>query len=334
MLALQYDGGRLDDLYSELDALQGEMDTLLTHTDTGGDSISAALSALTDATRTAKDSTGALADGMVSWADDGIAAVNSTASRFSWAIDQLGQVLDSVGTALAQADAAGAALEQLLQDASLAAGWSEDAKAQWQTAVEAFAAARSRARDALEQAYAALQALQAALGDDEASSTAWARLAEALNTLQTAARQVQDAADALEELLNNLGSATEPADRPQELENLYQALLSCQQARNTMLEARDAIRSQLESDAPDLNTLLTAAEDGLQAAAQAASATQELLTALGTYPRRDRSLARPDRNPANRDGSVSHCVGTGTRRRQSSARSDTRVRERDICRLG
>lgn len=83
VLALQYDGGRLDDLYSELDALQGEMDTLLTHTDTGGDSISAALSALTDATRTAKDSTGALADGMVSWADDGIAAVNSTASRFS-----------------------------------------------------------------------------------------------------------------------------------------------------------------------------------------------------------------------------------------------------------
>ena len=246
VLALQYDGGRLDDLYSELDALQGEMDTLLTHTDTGGDSISAALSALTDATRTAKDSTGALADGMVNWADNGIAAVNSTASRFSWAIDQLGQVLDSVGTALAQADAA----------------------------------------------------------------------------------------DTLEELFDNLGSATEPADRPQELENLYQALLSCQQARNTMLEARDTIRSQLESDAPDLNTLLTAAEDGLQAAAQAASATQELLTALGTYPRRDRSLARPDRNPANRDGSVSHCVGTGTRRRQSSARSDTRVRERDICRLG
>ena len=282
VLALQYDGGRLDDLYSELDALQGEMDTLLTHTDTGGDSISAALSALTDATRTAKDSTGALADGMVSWADDGIAAVNSTASRFSWAINQLGPVLDSVGTALAQADAAGAALEQLLQDASLAAGWSEDAKAQWQTAVEAFAAARSRARDALEQAYAALQARQAALGDDEASSAAWARLAEALNTLQTAAGQVQDAADTLEGLLDNLGSATEPADRPQELENLYQALLSCQQARNTMLEARDAIRSQLESDAPDLNTLLTAAEDGLQAAAQAASATQELLTALDT----------------------------------------------------
>lgn len=334
VLALQYDGGRLDDLYSELDALQGEMDTLLTHTDTGGDSISAALSALTDATRTAKDSTGALADGMVSWADNGIAAVNSTASRFSWAIDQLGPVLDSVGTALAQADAAGAALEQLLQDASLAAGWSEDAKAQWQTAVEAFAVARSRARDALEQAYAALQARQAALGDDEASSAAWARLAEALNTLQTAAGQVQDAADTLEELFDKLGSATEPADRPQELENLYQALLSCQQARNTMLEARDTIRSQLESDAPDLNTLLTAAEDGLQAAAQAASATQELLTALGTYPRRDRSLARPDRNPANRNGSVSHCVGTGTRRRQSSARSDTRVRERDICRLG
>lgn len=234
VLALQYDGGRLDDLYSELDALQGEMDTLLTHTDTGGDSISAALSALTGATRTAKDSTGALADGMVSWADNGIAAVNSTASRFSWAIDQLGPVLDSVGTALAQANAAGAALEQLLQDASLAAGWSEDAKAQWQTAVEAFAAARSRARDALEQAYAALQALQAALGDDEASSAAWARLAEALNTLQTAAGQVQDAADTLEGLLNNLGSATEPADRPQELKKLYQALLSCQQARNTM----------------------------------------------------------------------------------------------------
>lgn len=47
VLSVQYETGRLDGLYSELDALQGEIDTLLTHLDAGGDGVSNALSGLT-----------------------------------------------------------------------------------------------------------------------------------------------------------------------------------------------------------------------------------------------------------------------------------------------
>lgn len=277
VLTVQYDGGKLDALYNELDALQTEMDTLLTDMDTSGDGVSAALSNLTEATRTAKDSTSALADGMIDWADGGIEAVNSAASRFSWVIDHLGPVLDSIGTALEQADAAGDALEQILQDAAAVAELGEEAQAQLQTAAEAFAAARSHAHSALEHAYNALQALRDALGNDSESQAAWQTLADALASLRSAAAQVQDAVQELDRLLSSFGTAD---GRPQELENLLEALRVYQQARDTMLQSREDIHAQLTSDAPDLSAILAAADSGLEAAGQAVSATNDMLTAL------------------------------------------------------
>lgn len=216
VLTLQYDTGKLDALYSELDALQGEMDTLLDDLDGGGDSVSAALSTLTDATRTAKDSTGALTDSMVRWADEGIQTVNSTASRFSWAIDRLEPVFSALGTALDQGDAAAAALERLLQDGT-SAGLSPEMLARLETACRTLADANARARSALDRARTALQALLDALGDEVASIAAWEELAAALQDLKTALEQLHQSADDLSALLAELLAAAPdaPAQTPE-----------------------------------------------------------------------------------------------------------------------
>lgn len=277
LLTVQYDGGALDTLYNELDALQGVMETTLSDMDAGSDSISASISALTDATKSAKDSTGALADSLADWTDDTAEAVKSTASRFSWAIDRLEPVLNNAGSALEQADAAGAALEQLLADAGVAAELGSEARADLEAAAARFAEARSQAQSALEHARAALRALQEALGSDGESDAAWSELAAALGELQTAANAVQDAAGELESLLGGMAGVP---DRQQDAEALYQQLLAFQAARNALLEARNTIREQASSGSPDLEILLSAAGQALQSSAEALAAAGRMLALL------------------------------------------------------
>lgn len=275
LLEVQYDAGKLDTLYNELDALQDRMDGLLNDMDASGDSVSGALSALTDAARSAKNSTGALADSLTDWADEGLGAVQSVAGRFAWAIDRLDPVLDNVETALAQGDAAGAALDRLLQDAALDGTVSGQVKADLQDAAAAFARARQQTRTAWEQAKAALQKLADALGDDSESAAAWRELAEALAELQTAAGQMQDAVETLDSLLTSLAG-----DNGTELDALRTDLERCRTAREAMDGARQTIRAQLAAEDPDWTAVSDAAQSGLEAAGQAAEAAEALGTDL------------------------------------------------------
>lgn len=270
VLTLQYDTGKLDTLYRELDTLQGQMETLLTDLDGNGDQISSALDALTGATRTAKDNTSALTDSMVRWADDGIQTINSTASRFSWAIDRLSPVFSDLGTALDQGEAAAAALERFLQDSAAAAGLTPEMRARLETACRTFADACAQARTAWNRAQTALQVLLDSLGDDSASTAAWNDLADALQALRTALDQMRqsaaDLAGLLDELLANGTVEAPPTQTPET-------------AQTTALsqEGVDAARA-------DLSAARTALGQVVQALQEAVSGMESVTTGLAGQP--------------------------------------------------
>ena len=281
-LTILYGADKLETLYNELDTLQSLMGTTLTDAKNGSSAISASMSNLTGATQQAMDSTGALADSLTDWADKNVCTINSTASSYAKVIDQLKPLLQNADTALSQADAAAAALDQLLADGRVTAGLTAEAAAQLQAAAQDLANARAAARNAKEHTEAALQALLEALGSDSDTQAAWQQLVAAVQDLASAANDMQQAVDSI---YNILAGIPDDPDQQDNLQALQEQYARYQAAASAMQDAEDAIRAELEKDTPDLGEILNQTQIYLEQAQIAADALQQmqtLITAIGS----------------------------------------------------
>lgn len=274
-LTILYGTDALETLYSELDNLQNLMDSTLVDARNSSSAVTSQMTSLTDTTRQAKENTGDLADSLTNWADKNVSAINSTVAAYAKALNDLKPVLDNAETALSQADAAAAAMDQLLQDGSITAGLTAESIAQAKAAADSFNTALGQAHSAKEHADAALQAAIDALGNDGDTQAAWQQLVTAMQDLIDAANAMQSAA---EEIYNILAGITDDPEQQENWQALQEQYARYQDAIEKMEQANAALREELEKENPDYDAVREQAQIYLEQALIAADAVQQMQT--------------------------------------------------------
>ena len=280
-LTILYSADKLDTLYSELDTLQGLMSTALVDAKNTSSAVSSQMSALTDTTQQAKDSTGALADSLTSWADKNVSTINSTSVNYAKALNELKPILENTESALLQVDAASAALDQLLKDGSLTVNLTQESIEQLQAAADSLSTALDQAHSAKDHVDAALQAVLDALGSDDDTQAAWQQLVTAVQDLISAADAMQNAVNEIYRILANIPNDPDQAQNWQDLQTQYDRYKA---AANAMQQANAAIRAELEKDDPDWDVVQEQAQiylDQALIAADALQQMQEILAKMG-----------------------------------------------------
>lgn len=283
-VALDPSGDTLERLRKELDALDSLIGRALDHAESSGDDISARLTAISDCTGAARDSSKILLDHTSDFIDGNIDSLNSLSASITGALDGLAPALDDLSAAADKMEDLSDRLEDALDALGGAADVGENAMADAKRAVEGLRLAGSAMQDAAKALRSALNALQQAVivEDETAASAALTDLSAAAEALGSALAGAGDALAALRAALG--GSVPGDGDIMAAVGNLSGSLAGMGGALADAGRALAALSRSTELDWSKLQAALpplqTALQDLKRAAGHLTDAAADLQAAL------------------------------------------------------